>query len=52
MIRLWDVKTGVETARLQIDGAVLCIAALPALPDSRINAGDNLGRLQWLELVD
>jgi hypothetical protein len=49
MIRLWDVKTGVETARLEIDGAILCIAARP---DSHINAGDNVWRLHWLETVD
>jgi hypothetical protein len=49
MIRLWNVKTGVEIARPEIDPAVLCIAARP---DSRINAGDNLGRLHWLEIVD
>jgi WD40 repeat protein len=48
-IRLWDVKSGAESARLEIDAAVRCVATLP---DSRVVAGDDLGRLHWLEIVD
>jgi hypothetical protein len=40
---------GAEAARLEIDGAVTCLAALP---DGRLVAGDSLGRLHWLEIVE
>ena len=48
-IRLWDVKTGAETARLETDAPILC---LTTLPNGRVVAGDGLGRLHWLEVVD
>jgi WD40 repeat protein len=48
-IRLWDLARGVEIARLEVDGAVTCLAALP---DCRLVAGDALGRLHWLEIVE
>jgi WD40 repeat protein len=47
-IRLWDLKIGAETARLEIDAAVGCLITLAAC----FVAGDALGRLHWLELVD
>ena len=47
-IRLWDLKSGAETARLEVDAAVRCLAALS---DGRPVAGDQLGRLHWLEIV-
>ncbi|MBY9068225.1 DUF4062 domain-containing protein [Hyphomonas sp. WL0036] len=46
-IRLWDPASGVETARLELDGQVLCLAALPG---GCIVAGDSLGRLHWLAI--
>ena len=48
-IRLWDAKTGQETARLEVDFAVLCLAVLG---DNRLAAGDSGGRIHWLEIVD
>jgi WD40 repeat protein len=48
-IRLWDVKTGAETARLEVDAALNSVAALP---DGRVVAGDELGFVHWLEIVD
>jgi hypothetical protein len=48
-IRLWNVKTGAETARLEIDAALRSVAALP---DGRVVAGDDLGLVHWLEIVD
>jgi WD40 repeat protein len=48
-IRLWDVKTGAETARLEMDAPVDCVLALSTL---HLVAGDGLGRLHWLEVVD
>jgi WD40 repeat protein len=48
-IRLRDLKTGVKTARLEIDAMVCCLVALPA---TCFVAGDALGRLHWLEIVD
>ena len=47
-IRLWDVKTGAETARLEIDSRASCLAALL---DGRLVAGDVNGRLHWLEII-
>ena len=51
-IRLWDVKRGAEAAkeiaRLEIDAIVFCLIALS---DGRLVAGDQLGRLHWLEIV-
>ena len=48
-IRLWDVTAGAETARLEIDAPIDCVLALPTI---RLVAGDAIGRLHWLELVD
>ena len=39
-IRLWDVTAGAETARLEIDAPIHCIAALPS---GRLVAGDASG---------
>jgi WD40 repeat protein len=48
-IRLWDPATGVEIARLDIDARVACLSALT---DTRLVAGDQLGRLHWLEVIE
>ena len=48
-IRLWDAKTGQETARLEVDFAVYCLAVLS---DKRLAAGGGGGRIHWLEIVD
>ena len=48
-IRLWDVTAGAETARLEIDAPIHCVLALPTI---RLVAGDAIGRLHWLEIVD
>jgi WD40 repeat protein len=47
-IRLWDVTTAAETARLEADAPISC---LTALADLHLVAGDTLGRLHWLEVV-
>lgn len=48
-IRLWDPASGAELACLEIDATV---CAMLALPDGRLVAGDSLGRLHWLEIVE
>jgi len=48
-VRLWDAKTGAETARLEVDAGVV---SLIALSDGRLAAGDALGRMLWLEILD
>ena len=48
-IRLWDATTGAETARLEVDFEVYCLAVLG---DKRFTAGDKGGRIHWLEIVD
>ena len=48
-IRLWDVARRAETARLELDGS---IKALIAIATKRFVAGDGLGGLHWLEVVD
>ena len=48
-IRLWEPKTGQEIARLDMDAGVTCLAALP---DGRLVAGDEKGKLHWIEIVD
>jgi WD40 repeat protein len=48
-IRLWDLAAGVETARLEADAPINCLIWLPS---GRIVAGDSVGRLHWLEVVD
>ncbi len=53
-VRLWDPATGVELCRLELDGTVHSLAFLPD-PDGdgwRLIAGDALGRLHWLRVVD
>jgi WD40 repeat protein len=45
-IRLWDVTTGDETARLEADAPIKCLTALCG---KRLVAGDHHGRLHWLE---
>jgi WD40 repeat protein len=47
-IRLWDLKLGIEIARLEVDAAVHRLAALA---DGGLVAGDELGRLHWLEIA-
>jgi hypothetical protein len=48
-IRLWDVGRRAEIVRLELDAPVLSIVApQPNL----IVAGDRLGRLHWLEVLD
>jgi WD40 repeat protein len=47
-IRLWDPKSGAETAKLETDAPITSITALPA---ARL-AGDAIGRLHCLEIVD
>jgi len=47
--RLWDLTTGAKTARLEIDTTVHCVVTLSA---TRLVAGDALGRLHWLAVVD
>lgn len=43
-----------KLARLELDGAVYSLAVLPAADGCgwRLVAGDELGRLHWLELLD
>jgi WD40 repeat protein len=48
-IRLWDVRSGAETASLETDTPINSLTALPA---ARLVAGDAIGRLHWLEVVD
>jgi WD40 repeat protein len=48
-IRLWDVSMGEEICRLELDAGVNCLAVLL---DGRLVAGDKIGRLHWLEIVD
>ncbi len=48
-IRLWQLATGSEAAQLEVDASVHCLAALA---DGSLVAGDRLGRLHWLEIVD
>ena len=43
-IRLWDLSTCVETARLETDAP---IHSLIALPSAGLVAGDDLGRFGW-----
>jgi WD40 repeat protein len=47
-IRLWDIVAGRELTRLEIDAPVRCLAALS---NARLVAGDEIGRLHWLECV-
>jgi WD40 repeat protein len=51
-IRLWDLSMRIEISRLEVDAPVKCLVALTAVSGSRMVAGDELGRLHWLEVVD
>jgi WD40 repeat protein len=51
-IRLWDLVRGEEFSRLEVDAPIRCLAGLNALDDHCIVAGDELGRLHWLEVVE
>jgi hypothetical protein len=46
-IRLWDVASGCEITRLEVDGMPV---ALAVLRDGRIAVGDSLGRIHWLAI--
>jgi WD40 repeat protein len=48
-VRLWDSATGFEITRLEVDAPVTYLAALTG---TRLVAGDRLGRLHWLELLE
>jgi WD40 repeat protein len=48
-IRLWDLRIHVENARLEV---VAPIWSLVAIAPNRIIAGDQLGPLHWLEVLD
>jgi WD40 repeat protein len=47
-IRLWDEATGAETARLDLDWAVTCLAIIAS--ESLVVAGDRSGRIHWLKV--
>jgi len=51
VIRLWDMtaRQAREMTRLEVDAPVRCLAALS---DGRVVAGDALGRLHWLKVVE
>lgn len=48
-VRLLDDVTGAEATRLELDASVSSVIALPG---GRLAAGDRLGRLHWLEIVE
>jgi WD40 repeat protein len=48
-VRLWDANARSEIARLDLDVGVTSIAALP---QGGLVAGDDLGRMHWLEILD
>lgn len=48
-IRVWDVASGAEAARLEIDAPVGCLVSIGT---GLFVAGDALGRLHWLETID
>jgi WD40 repeat protein len=48
-IRLWNLVNTKKTCSIEVDGTVLCLAALP---DGRLVAGDELGQLHWLQIVN
>jgi WD40 repeat protein len=48
-IRLWDSETCREITRLEVDAVVLCLVSTS---DGKLIAGDALGRLHWLEIVE
>ncbi len=48
-IRSWDVAARTERSGFEVDAHVLC---LTAISPNRLAAGDALGRLHWLKIVD
>jgi WD40 repeat protein len=48
-IRLWDVVSGVEITRLEVDAPV---HSLVVVAHGRLVAGDATGRLHWLQILD
>jgi hypothetical protein len=48
-IRLWDLHSGAETARLEVDAPIWSCAVLAG--DSLV-IGDSTGRLHWLEILN
>ncbi len=48
-VRVWDIARGLAIACLEVDAAVQSLAALD---NRRFVAGDQLGRLHWLEVVN
>ena len=48
-VRLWNVATGFEVARLELD---VPITSLVTVAPDRIVAGDSAGRVHWLEILD
>ena len=53
-IRLWDPESGKEITRLEVDATVCCLVALPQIDGKglRLVAGDRIGRLHWLAIVE
>jgi WD40 repeat protein len=49
LVQLWDPRKLGEIARLEVDAHVTCVAAIS---QTQIAAGDWVGRLYWLEMVD
>jgi WD40 repeat protein len=48
-IQLWDAVTQHRITCLEVDAPINCVTALP---NGHFVAGDDLGRLHWLEIVD
>ncbi len=48
-VRVWDTFERKEICRFEADVAIFCLAALP---NGQLIAGDQIGRLHWLEIVD
>ncbi len=53
-VRLWDPATGIELCRLELDRPIHCLAVPPPYTRyvCRVVAGDEDGRLHWLEILD
>jgi WD40 repeat protein len=51
-IRLWELFARSEVSRLEVDAPIECLIALTAVPGIHLIAGDQIGRLHWLEVVD
>ncbi len=49
-LRLWDLESGAELAAFHADAAIQCCAV--AADGRRIVAGDGLGRIHVLDIVD